>query len=430
MGGKASIILVMGFGLVLGYISLNLNRFATKAVGNMTSYYDATAAHNLALAGVNSALSKIYEDTTWMGPMTQSFNAPNLRGAFRAWVTYAGPYRKMLRCVSQYPASAGDYLYDTVDVFLNTRKTAAFSLYAWFSNNTGNVFWRNNDTVWGRAHSNGVLHISGRPVFQEKVTVSKHFDPPKVGAGANQAVFKNGYETGVAEVEMPTDLADLINASTASGTHYTASIEVTLEPGTGTNNDGVAIVRNLSTGVRDTIDINAAGFSGVILSDQNVYVKGTLDGKLSVTSLQHSYITDDIRYEQNPMSGPSDDLMGLISERNIYIQDNTNNHTSCVVQSCLLARTGSILAENLNGLPLCGEFQTYGSVVQDSEEEVGKYVAGGGGGSTLVRGFSKSYRYDTRLSDPANRPPHYPGYYVRTYAIAGWWESYRITTTD
>ena len=430
MGGRASIILVMGFGLVLGFISMNLNRFATKAVGNMTSYHEATVSHNLALAGVNTALSKIYEDTTWTGPLTQSFNSPSITGAFTARVYDLGGFRKMLRCISYYPASSGGALQDTIEVYLNTRRKATFSLYAWFTNNEGNVFWRNKDTIWGRAHSNGRIHISGSPTFMEKVTVSKAFDPPKVGTGANQASFKNGYETGVAEVDMPPDLLELANASTSGGRHYTSDIEVTLEGGTSANNDGVAIVRDMTSGVRDTVMLSDAGFNGVIMTDRNVYIKGVVDGKLSIASMLSTYITDDIRYEQDPRVGSSDDLIGVISEHDIVIADNTPNRTNCQAQACLLARTGSLRAENLNSLPVCGELQTYGSIVQDTEEEVGKYTAGGGSSSTLISGFKKAYAWDPRLEDPAIRPPYYPGYYVKTYAISSWWESYRITQVD
>ena len=46
------------------------------------------------------------------------------------------------------------------------------TIYAWFTNNEGNVFWQNEDTVWGRAHSNGNVHIAGSPVFVDKITSS------------------------------------------------------------------------------------------------------------------------------------------------------------------------------------------------------------------------------------------------------------------
>jgi hypothetical protein len=62
-----------------------------------------------------------------------------------------------------------------------------------------------------------------------------------------------------------------------------------------------------------------------------------------------------------------------------------------------------------------------GSIVQDERGAVGQFSGG-----NLQRGFWKRYRYDERLADPANRPPFYPGFYLRNLAISNWWESFRV----
>src|SRR5512142_3171473 len=104
MGGRAGMILVVSLSFILGYIGINMNRYATDAVGNMASYYDASASHNLALAGANVGLSKFYEDTTWFGTINQSFNTPSLTGSFSARMIDLGSSRAMLRSVSTYRA--------------------------------------------------------------------------------------------------------------------------------------------------------------------------------------------------------------------------------------------------------------------------------------------------------------------------------------
>ena len=48
----------------------------------------------------------------------------------------------------------------------------------------------------------------------------------------------------------------------------------------------------------------------------------------------------------------------------------------------------------------------------------------------VTSGFRKSYKFDQRLEDPNYRPPYYPGYYVKTLAIANWWESYRLPSIN
>ena len=425
MGGKASIILVMGFAFIIGYISLNLNRFATKAVGNMTSYYDATASHNLALAGANVALAKIYADTTWSGPATQSFNTLAMRGAFTARVYNLGTSGKMIRSVSEYPASAGGSLHDTVEVYFNARRHNSFSMFAWMTNFEGNVFWITEDTVWGRVHSNGNLHVNGQPVFMEKATTSKGFDP-KPGTGVNRAVFKQGYETGVAEIEFPNDLSEIVNASTTGGRRYTTDVWVTLSPGSPASGDGMAYVRTSSSGpIVDSINLGDPSFKGVILGNGRVNVQGTLDGKLTISSLTDVFIQNDIVYEQNPLAGSCDDLLGLVADRNVIVADNAANSTNCRIDGCVFTRTGSFIAENYSTRPVSGTLNLAGSIVQDERGAVGTFS-----GATLRSGFSKRYRFDTRLSDPTFRPPYYPGYYTKTFAVSGWWESYRITSSD
>jgi hypothetical protein len=419
--------LVMGFAVALTFISYNMNEFSSQALNNMTSYNDATTSHELALTGANVGLSKFYVDTTWEGPLTESCSSAQLTGSFTVSVIDAPGGQKILRSISSCPSSASGTLKDTVDVCMSTQSDNSLTLYAWMTNNTGNVFWNNGDTIWGPAHSNGNVHIAGSPVFAGKFTTSKHFDPPNVGKGTNQAIFKNGYETGVMQIPMPSNLNMLVNASNTGGKHYVGDIAVNLLPGTGADNDGLALVTILSSGLTDTVKLSAGGFNGVILSNGNVSVKGTLDGKLTVTSLQNLTITDDVLYEVDPRNAPSTDVLGLVAQSNIIIADNTANHSSCNVDASMLALTGSVQAQNLGSLPLCGTLTTFGSIIQNQEQEVGVYTAKGGGKSALTGGFAKNFRYDTRLADGSFRPPYFPGYSAGSYAIVNWWESFRIS---
>ena len=91
-----------------------------------------------------------------------------------------------MRCVSTYPMGSAS-LRDTVEVFFDRNKKNSFSLFAWMTDFEGNVFWITKDTVWGRVHSNGNLHINGSPVFMQKATTAKGFDPPKVGQRDQQS---------------------------------------------------------------------------------------------------------------------------------------------------------------------------------------------------------------------------------------------------
>ncbi len=422
MVGKASLIIVIGFSFIFGYVALNLNRMATNAVGNMSSYYEATASHNLALTGANVGLAKFYGDTTWFGTMTQNLSNP-FNGSFTVGVSDLGGDVVRLRSVSEYvvPPPVNETLRDTVEVYFSKRRRNSFSMFAWMTQFEGNVFWITGDTVWGRLHSNGMLHVNGRPVFYEKVTTAKSFDP-KPGVGVNRAIFKKGYETGVASIDFPNDLSELISASASGGKRYNTDVWLTFNQGTSANGDGIALVRTSASGpVIDTIYLNSPTFNGAIYTNGRARVKGVVDGKVTVGAT-NVYIDDDIKYEQNPRTIPtSDDLLGLVADQNVYVTNNAANNNHCEIDACIFARGNSFTAENYSSRPVSGELRILGSIVQNRRGPVGTFS-----GSGIISGFSKRYRYDDRLADPSFRPPFYPGFYVKTYAITNWWESFRV----
>jgi len=309
---------------------------------------------------------------------------------------------------------------DTVEVFFNTQQENSFTLFAWMTNFEGNVFWITADTVWGRVHSNGNLHMNGKPVFYEKVTTSKGIDP-KPGVGTNKAVFKKGYETGVATINFPNDLSQIEWAANNGGRLYNGNIWVILSGVTGANNDGVAYIRQSQNGPNiDTVQLNDPGFNGVILGDSRVDILGILDGELTVSSLQNIWIQDNVVYENRDYPN-SDDLLGIVSEDFIYVANNTANQSNCEIDGSIFSRDQSFKAENYNTGSPRGILKINGSIVQDERGAVGTFQ-----GNTLKTGYSKRYRYDTRLADPNVRPPFYPGFWVSTYAITNWWENVRI----
>jgi hypothetical protein len=224
MAGKAALILVMGFMVLLGYVAWDLTSIATRAQGNMSTYAAETESHNLAITGANVGLAKLYQDTSWRGSRTQDLSG-SANGSFTYTVSNAPNGRPFLRSVS-FVRGPYETLRDTVEVEFGSQSLQTFTLFAWMTNFEGNVFWITGDTVWGRVHSNSLLHVNGQPVFMEKVTTSKGFDP-KPGVGQNKAVFKNGYETGVAEINFPVDLSGVTSAASSGGRYYSGDVTVT-----------------------------------------------------------------------------------------------------------------------------------------------------------------------------------------------------------
>lgn len=445
MAGRASLIIVLGFSFLMGYALQNLNTAGTLASGNMSTYNGMTASHNLALAGANVGLTRLYRDTTWgssgTASVTQSFDGTPFTGSFTVSAFRAGLW-KTVRSISSCPSGVTTYR-DTIEVALSNNNTNTFTLFAWMTNLENGVFWITGDSVWGRVHSNDNLTVSGSPVFLQKVTTAKGFIPP-VGKSqtiggtkyTNKAIFLNPPqpETGVPKINLPNDLTELSNAaSSANGKKYTGDIWVTLDgKSPSVNGDGMAYIRQTKTGpIKDSIRLSDPNFNGVILATGVANVSGTLDGSLTIASYStptassnNIVVQGDILYEKNPLNGTSDDRLGLVANNDVIVADNVPAGGNREIDGSIFARVGSFTAENYSTRALNNELRVVGSIVQNSRGAVGTFA----GSSTLQHGFYKRYRYDDRLADPNFRPPFYPGWVSTTYAILNWWESYRIMT--
>ena len=193
---------------------------------------------------------------------------------------------------------------------------------------------------------------------------------------------------------------------------------MTLYPGTSADNDGYAIVTAGSS--HDTIQLNNAAFNGTIVGTGKVTVSGTIDGRLTIGSLTDIYIIDNVLYENTNLS-TTNDVLGLVADNDVIVADNTANRSDCEIDASIFARRGSFAAESHDHGDPRGLLRLLGSVVQNTRGAVGTFS-----GSNLQTGYYKRYRYDTRLSDDNFRPPSYPGFYRKTYKIAGWWENVRV----
>ncbi|HLF15391.1 MAG TPA: hypothetical protein VI932_10930 [Bacteroidota bacterium] len=412
-------ILVLGFGIICGIMGARMSKLQTEAVENMSYYHNVTNSHTIASAGANSAMSIIYQDPTKRGAITsQSFSAGEFKGgSFSSRIDSLPSTKLRLRTVSDY-----HHYSDTVEVYFNTQRINSFSMFAWLTNFEGGVFWITGDTVWGRVHSNGVLNVNGRPTFYEKVTTAKLF-APKPGVGTNKAIFKKGYETGVARLEFPTDLSELSNAALAGGRRYTTNVYLSLSAGSGADDDGKVYVRTSSGGpVVDSISVADPGFNGAIWSTQSVYVEGKVDGRITIGAANDIHVTNDITYEVNPLNDvTSNDMLGLVANAKVFVDDNAANNANCEIHASIFSRAGSFTAQNYLTRPVSGTLKIVGGIVQDTRGAVGTFA-----GSTIVSGFSKRYYYDPRLADAQVRPPFFPGFYTQTLTISNWWENVRI----
>jgi len=67
MGGKAILLVVIGFSMIFSVVNFNSSNTTTRAVENLTEYYSKTTLHNIAASGANMAANKIFIDPDWTG---------------------------------------------------------------------------------------------------------------------------------------------------------------------------------------------------------------------------------------------------------------------------------------------------------------------------------------------------------------------------
>jgi len=419
MIGKAGIVYVVGFTMILGSIGRNLNRYSIETEGNMAAYCDGAQSHNLAVAGANMALTRFYNNKTWTGSINQDFTLPGLSGEAAVTLSNAG-YTAVLQSVSSYDTwwAPGGSLHDTVRVFFSTVDTSSFAIYAWFTAFSGNdQFWYGGDTVWGTIRSNGGLHMgAGTEVFDGRVMLAKNI------TGPGKQIYLQGPPVKTVGVPLPADLSCISSAAASGGKVYAGNVTVSFDPGTGANNDGTVIVRDATTNALvDSFLVTAGGFNGAVWVNGDVHVLGgTVDGRLSIGSSQDIYIQNGgIRYEQDPLLGVSNDVLGLLAQNNISIAKNTGsydpaNWPSVRIDAALFALNGGFSAKVPGGT---GLLTVVGTVIEGSKGDIM--------GANGKDGYVKRYHWDERFADPSQRPPFFPGFGPRTFKITNWWESGR-----
>jgi cytoskeletal protein CcmA (bactofilin family) len=449
MGGRASLIMVIGFAVIFGYININIARLTSSAVESTVGYNEIAVSRNVANMGANVALAVLtYKSYPHNNRVlsTKKFTTGLFAGCgYTARIdsfSTPNPYLRMLSV-----SACTTYLFtdslkthpfilnDTVEVRFDYTQDVSFSSFGWLSVQEGNVFFTDGDSLWGKVHSNDNIHIDGSPVFMGKVTTSGLFDPRN-----NSGRFNAGKETGVAEKPFPQNLSAL--KANATNITSTQNSELYVEMISGGSGSGYAIITTGNFRGSGGIKVDSILLSGtadnVIFSEENIHVKGTLDGRLSVASNKNLIIEGNTVYENPPDAFHQDpglllvppvitltqnqttDMLGLVALNDVVIPSSITS--SININAAIFAKSGSFQADNWNdnhsGI---WRINLVGSICQYQRGAVGQ---------TNGNGFKKSYRFDPRYtleSDQNMHPPSFPGYPApSTLHVQNWWESPRV----
>jgi hypothetical protein len=389
--GRSALIMVLGFTTALLMLGSNISRVSNAAMDNYTYYYNNAVAHSIAGAGINMASRALQENQFWTaGFSNKSFGG----GMFNVTVENLGSSR--IKVVSTGTFNGTQHVVSCV------LQPSSFSKFNYYSTTDQNGFWVGGDTIWGPFHCNNTLNVAftngGSPTFMQKATCLNGI----WNYNGAHPVFKGGYSSGV-NVSLPGNLNDLKQAAQLQG-HYFNGQKLFVQ----FNANGTVTWKAGATdwqGVGWTTEtVNSFTQNGAVwCNGQDVHVKGTLHGQLTIGSGGQIWIDDDVVYKDDPRHGYSTDMLGLVAEGKLYISDNVaNRNNNFTLMASVFSRTDGLWAENYASRPVEGKMTTVGGLIQN----IGGYT-GVFSGNSIIHGFLPGGTYyDDRLLNSA--PPFFP----------------------
>ena len=306
MVGKGALIVIFGFISAFTVYQLKLASTAVSATDNFNQEYINTLVHESALSAMNIGITEVWDkavkDSSFSfvinncstSVIINSVGLDTVKLKVKSWryAFHEETFRISRKAKKIQDSVVAYFVYNT-----------PASRFFWFTNEEGNIYWTTGDSVWGPVHTNDVLKTSGAPVFYGKVTAKLGISPLP-DYWWNNAKFYGGWEIGV-ENQVPTDLEHLIHAAiagnggAATNTKSIYDTETTFEFLSSGD-----VIRTVGDNPPDTVSLEEIAPTGVIYSTEDIRVKGTLNGIVTLCSEQNIWIDDDIVYAG---SGESDD---------------------------------------------------------------------------------------------------------------------------
>lgn len=463
MGGKAAILLVLSFSLIFLVFGHRFNRLSTDSVENLSEYYIQTKAHNIAVSAANLAANKLFIDKTWEdgfdevsfdGGTYNVYVSNNTTASGKVIICHIPPGNEAAQKTMVLPVSAqnghmhhGDHLGPCAGDVFDEQKAVIVaegtyqgvtrvvtvelrpSHFSKFGNYYANIsaLPATGDTFNGPFHTNGKLTTYGTPVFWGKTTAKRGLK--KLGSPRDPK-FYGGFESGV-DIPLEFDTTGMRSAASTGGkvfkdtTNTNQQTDVELEF---LSDGNVKYSQKIGAGPWSStveVPISSIAPDGVIYVERgNVYVKGTLKGKLTVVASKKGtsgcgniYQTDDLEYNSNPKTDPtSTDVLGLVAEDNIRLQYNAHTKGKNIVsQASMFALNGNIgpddqLVHNDGKL---SSWKILGGLIANTTRVTAHYS-----GSVPYEGYRFVHSYDDRFMTYA--PPFFPN--TKNLEIVSWYE--------
>jgi len=415
MGGKAALIIVVGFGLVLMYYNTNNNSISSLVNENFVDHYVNEVAYRIALTGANIAANRFFVSPAWK-PSTEGLDNADFQGGKLRITRYdTAKYGGRVTVVSE-----GAYFGITRRVTIVMQATS-FGKFVLYVNDFGTSGYYPGGTVFdGPVHINvpfksgapdpaRALRLDGKPTFKGKVTSDLLWK--SATSTPAKPDFQQGFETGV-HIGLPNEFSEQLKNACTTGSYskegkhqigvtFTADRNVSIvfnDDGSITYKEFLLSDTSFSTkGKRcsppsDPAVAKAQGwittrfenmvpsgeeFNGAVLvPNGNVRIKGTIDGNITLgvldkdkkesPSVSSSNMTvdprkyngnvwfeDDVVYKDDPFTNPnSDDFFGVVSTNYLFAANTPeNNKTDLITCGSYFSYYKGACTEDLYKLP-------------------------------------------------------------------------------
>ncbi|MBK8944852.1 MAG: hypothetical protein IPM32_06205 [Ignavibacteriae bacterium] len=406
MGGKAALLLILGFSTIMLMFGLNMNRVSTNAVDNSSNYFENEMAKEISRSGINLAASNLSRNHSWQPSDNYDYlGEDNLKitvnesGGIKT-VTAVGSYKGISKLIE-------------VKISL-----ASFSEYAYFSNIEGDIWWTATDSVWGPFHTNDKIQVQGHPYFNGPITSHGGAIKYYTDKATDEPTIQGTYLPGTT-INIPTDgITNLSQSAASSGYVFSGHSQVFLQ----FDGDSIKYKYNSGDPYVTVLGTDLAPNGVIYVENGNLRIEGTVKGNWSVGSNQNVYLDNDVVYNDVPdykdKNDASNDLLGIVSKNDVIITDNAANSSNINVHAAIYCETGGFTAENYKTRSLSGTIHLIGGITQYERKGVGTFIADKTK-KIPKSGFPvKDYKYDNRLLKKV--PPYFPS--TNTFKILSWLE--------
>ncbi|MCW8849080.1 MAG: DUF4900 domain-containing protein, partial [Melioribacteraceae bacterium] len=221
MGGKAILLVVLGFSVIFSVVNFNSSNTTTRAIENLNEYYSTTHLHNMATSGANMAANRVFKNPNWSGGWS---NLPFEGGELTVSIsTFSVDKKRIISKAKLTGIFDGEIKEDSTIVKI-ILQPSSFGKFGYYTNRWPLFgYLVTGDTIDGPFHTQERLNTLGMPVFTGKVTTLNGLNAIGNAWGIPEPAdpqFLGGFESPV-DIPFSLNISKIRTAASFNGKLFT-----------------------------------------------------------------------------------------------------------------------------------------------------------------------------------------------------------------